>query len=91
MTATPERQRARRALANLRSFVRRPGLTGWVGERSARHNYERALAAVIAVEDVEGVDAAADLGERLTALRDEARAAGLLTPADELDAGRAVL
>lgn len=91
MTATPERQRARRALANLRSFVRRPGLTGWVRERSAAPQYRDALAAIIAVEDVEGVDAAADLGDRLDALRDEARAAGLLTPAEELDAGRAVL
>lgn len=83
MAASTERQRARRALANLRSFVRRTGLTGWT-DRTAVHSYRDALAAVVAVEDAEGVDAAADLSDRLRELRWEAERKGLLTPGEIL-------
>jgi hypothetical protein len=85
------RARATRELANLRSFIRRDGLTGHVRERSARFNYERALAAIVAVEDAEGVDAAAKLSDRLRRLRWEASDAGLLTPSEILTADRRVL
>lgn len=85
-----EELRARKALAALRSFVRRTGLTGWT-DRSARHQFERALQAVAELEDAVGVDAAAVFSERLDALRREAIDAGLLSAGDVLDAERALL
>ena len=71
---------ADRRLGNLRSHVRRGGLTGWVKHRDAFHQYRLAYEALIELEDVVGVDAAGSRGERLRALRIEAQDAGLLTP-----------
>ena len=73
----------RRTLNNLRGVVRRTGITGFQ-DRNARHQYDQAMRAVLAFEDAEGVDAAAPYGDRLYALRDEARAAGLLTNSELL-------
>lgn len=83
---SPARKEAQRTLANLRSFVRRGQLTGWVRDRSARPQYELAAIAVCVLEDVEGVDAAGPFADRLRGLRDEAMAAGLLTPGQVLKA-----
>lgn len=73
----------RRTLNNLRGVVRRTGVTGYQ-DRSARYQYEQATRAVLAFEDAEGIDAAAPYGDRLRVLRDEARAAGLLTDSEAL-------
>lgn len=87
-----EVQRAQRELNGLRGFVRRKGTTGWV-ERSAKHNYQAAFAAVVAVEDALGVEAPESirLADRLDALRREAQAAGLLSPREILAAESKVL
>ena len=87
---SPARKEAQRTLANLRSFVRRDQLTGWV-RRSARPQYEFASRAVVVLEDVEGVDAAGPFADRLRDLRDEAIAAGLLTPGQVLKADSAAV
>lgn len=84
------KRRAQRELANFRGFIRRQVLTGWTS-RNARFPFERALKAVAAFEDEAGVDAAAKLSDRLTALRREALAAGLLSYADVLAAERRLL
>lgn len=82
------RREARRHLANLAAIVRRvenfegTGRNYAATEASARWNFERALRAVVAVEDAEGIDAAAALSDRLTALRQRATAAGVLSVAD---------
>jgi hypothetical protein len=74
--------RTRRVLANMRSVVRRKHLTGWVKDRSAAGHYRKALRLILVIEDTHGVEAAATLGDRLTALRQEATARGLLDIAD---------
>jgi len=83
--------KARKAINNLRSFVRRAGLTGWVRERNARTQYQAAFEAVVRVEDAHGIDAAYALGQRLDDLRREAVSAGLITAGDVLDAESAVI
>lgn len=83
-------KRAQRDLNNLAGFVRRTGLTGWVRERNAVPQFERALRSVVAAEDELGVDAAAKLGDRLDDLRREAMDVGLLTPREVLDTERKV-
>jgi hypothetical protein len=87
-----EVKRARRELNNLRGVVRRTGTTGRVN-RTAKYNYRRAFAAVVALEDVLGVEApeAIKASDRLLALRDEARRAGLLSYAEEAAAEREAL
>lgn len=75
-------RRVRRDLSALRGFVRRSGLTGWVQDRRADFAYRRAFESVAALEDAAGVDAAGRFADRLTALRQEATAAGLLDVAD---------
>lgn len=77
---------ARKALNNMRSYVRATGLTGWVKDRGASGQYRRAYYRVILVEDALGVDAAGPLADRLTALRHEAVRAGLLTVDDVIAA-----
>ena len=84
------RKRAHRELSNFASYVRRP-VTGWVKERSAEWSYEKALKAVVAVEDAEGVEAAAGLHDRLRTLYFEAREAGLLSTDEIADVERRVL
>ncbi len=69
---------ARKELANFRQVVRRKHTTGWV-HRSAKSNFRRAFAAVLAVEDLAGVEAARKLSDRLDEVRIEAMAAGLLS------------
>lgn len=95
MTATTTNARlvaqARKDLNNLRGFVRRTGLTGWVKDRNAAWRYECAVASVAAVEDALGVDAAAALSDRLTDLRREAMSCHLLTPGEVLAADRRTL
>jgi hypothetical protein len=59
---------ARRALNNFRAMVRRP--SNWSGALQA--GYASAFRSVVVVEDVYGIDAAAPLSDRLTALRLEA-------------------
>ena len=79
MTTDPTIARARRDLANMRGFIRRTGLTGWVKDRGAAGQYERAFAAILRVEDKLGVtDETVKLGARLLELRLEAQRAGLL-------------
>ena len=85
MTALESRRRVQRELANLRGLVRRTGLTGR-NARSAALAYGRATEAVLRYEDAAGIDAAAPFTDRLTALRDEARSAGLLTDREVLEA-----
>lgn len=79
---SPELLKARKALNNLRAYVRRTGLTGWVKDRDAGGSYRRAFEAVVKLEDAHGIDAAAALSDRLTELRREATAAGLLDVCD---------
>jgi hypothetical protein len=85
MTKTPDQLRieARRELNNFRAVLRRKGTTGWV-DRSAAGNFRGSFRAVLALEDVAGIDAAYNFGQRLDALRREAISAGLLTPSDVL-------
>ena len=70
--------RARKDLRSLTSFIRRE-TTGWT-DRSAEYAYQRALRSVLAVEDIDGVYAAAPLSDRLRTLRWEAERIHLLTP-----------
>jgi hypothetical protein len=72
-------RRTRRTLNNMRSMLRRKHLTGWVKERDVSGHYRDALRLVLAIEDAYGVEAAASLSDRLTALRQEATAAHLLS------------
>jgi hypothetical protein len=83
-----EIREAQRRLNNLASFVRRPGLTGWVKDRDASWQYQRAFEAIVAAEDALGVDAVAKVSDRLTSLRHEAERAHLLTPGMISDAER---
>lgn len=87
-TAPIEVLKARTALDNMRAYVRRAGLTGWVKDRSADGQYVRAFAAIVAVEDAHGVDVAAPLSDRLTSLRWEAERAGLIDRAEVGDLER---
>lgn len=80
--AVEKRDRLVRHLASLRSFVRRTDLTGWVRERNANVQYERAYRAIVDYEDLVGVDETEDFGDRLRNLRWEAAEKGLLDPAD---------
>jgi hypothetical protein len=84
--------KARAALNALRGFIRRKGTTGWV-ERSAKFNYQAAYAAVVAVEDVLGVEdpTSIQLADRLLQLRREAQAAGLLNYSEIAAAERAAV
>ena len=84
MTNPDTTKNAQRALARLRSFVRRTGLTGWVKDRSARLQYEDAALAIVELEDASGVDTAGPYADRLRTLRDEAIAAHLLTHGEVL-------
>lgn len=58
---------------------------------AAKYNYGRAFELVVAVEDAEGIEAAANLSDRLTDLRQRAMAVGLLSAGDVLDIEKAVL
>lgn len=91
MTTAQRTATARRRLNNMASFIRRPGLTGWVKDRDARSQYHHALRAVLAIEDADGIDAAAPFSDRLTALRQEAQAARLLTAEDICEIEREVI
>jgi hypothetical protein len=82
------RARARRTLNNMASMIRRQGLTGWVKDRNVSYHYEAVWYHLICIEDAEGVEATTKLSERLRVLRDEARAAGMLTPEEIGDAER---
>lgn len=84
------RQAAQHHLKNFAGFIRRD-TTGWVRERNAAYLYERALAAVVAIEDGDGVEAAGSLIDRLRALYFEAKDAGLLTDEDIVQVERRVL
>jgi hypothetical protein len=86
MTTPDTTKNAQRALARLRSYVRRTGLTGWVKDRNARLQYEDAALAIVELEDASGVDTAGPYANRLRDLRDEAIAAHLLTHGDVLAA-----
>lgn len=71
MPRTPaprEVQIARRDLRNFAAMVRRPN--NWNG--ALEGGFARAFRSVLAVEDAHGVDVAADLSDRLTALRQRA-------------------
>lgn len=70
--------RAQRELANMRSFVRRKNLTGWVKDRDAGYAYRSAFAAIVRVEDAHGVEVAGPLSNRLMRLRQEATERHLL-------------
>ncbi|HEV7805379.1 MAG TPA: hypothetical protein VGO80_06160 [Solirubrobacteraceae bacterium] len=76
---------ARRRIRNLAACVRRD-VTGWVRGRTVAGHYQDAFAALVAVEDALGVDRAGPLSDRLRDVRWEAQAAGLLEPAEILDA-----
>lgn len=81
--------KAARHIRNLAGVVRRAEVEG-LGRNAggsvgaAQANYRRALEAVVALEDAQGVDAAAQLSDRLTAARQRATAAGLLSHHDVL-------
>ena len=91
-----------RRLRNLASIVQRAetGRTGatqegsgrnWrASEAAARGNFEAALVELVAIEDAQGVEAAAAGSDRLTALRQRAMAVGLLTAEDVLKIERRV-
>lgn len=81
------RENAKHHLDIFSGYARR-GITGWVS--SARGDYENALRAVLAVEDAEGVTAAAGLSDRLRRLYHDARDAGVLTTEDIHKAENAV-
>lgn len=77
-TTSPEIRKARRELDNMRSFIRRAGLTGWVKDRNAGGHYRHAFEAIVRVEDAHGVDVAGPLSDRLMELRHEGERAGLI-------------
>lgn len=85
-------QRIRRSLNNMRSFIRRSGLTGWVKDRNIAYGYQNLYADMVRLEDRDGItDTLGALDDRLTALRREAMRAGLLTPEQVSDAERAAI
>lgn len=85
--------RLRRELNNWRSFIRRGGLTGWVKDRNCSLQYEHALRAMFAVEELLGVEhpTTVKLDDRLRRLYYESRDAGLLSPSEIFDAERRAL
>jgi hypothetical protein len=87
-TVSANAVRARRVLNNMASYIRRPGVTGWVKDRNVSSHYADAFYYLILIEDEEGVEATVGLSERLRKLTEEARAAGLLTPAHIIDGER---
>lgn len=89
------RGKAQQDIQRLAAVVRRAeksglGRNAGGSQDAARSNFRRALAAVIAVEDAEGVEAVAKLADRLTDLRQRATAVGLITPGEVLDIEKAV-
>jgi hypothetical protein len=92
MNADDLTRRIRRDLNNMRAFIRRDDLTGWVKERSIAYGYENAFANLVRLEDLTGVTPdVAKLGDRLTALRQEAQRAGLITPTEISEAEHAAI
>jgi hypothetical protein len=85
-------QQIRRSLNNMRSYIRRTGLTGWVKDRNVAYGYKNLYADMVRLEDRDGItDTLGALDDRLTALRREAMHAGLLTPEQVSDAERAAI
>lgn len=75
---------AQRWLHNFLSVIRRIERKGFGRNAegscsAARYGFKRSLAAVVAVEDAEGVEAAGGLSDRLTRARQRAVDVGLLT------------
>lgn len=80
-----------RSLGRLGSVVRRAEREGLgrnaEGSRmAARRNYGQAFAAILALEDADGIDAAAAAADTLTDLRQRATRAGLMEARDVLRA-----
>lgn len=79
---------ARRHLRNFDSVLRRVEAGANQGRNSAatddcvRGHFYNACRFVVEIEDREGVDAAAPLADKLTALRQRATQAGVLSPED---------
>jgi hypothetical protein len=70
---------AKRSLRNMAQMIRRTGTTGWVKNRTVTGHYREVFEQLVIIEDVRGVNATAKLSDRLRDLRDEARAAGMLS------------
>lgn len=81
------RLEAERRLRNFRGVVHRKGTTGWV-DRGAAPQFRRAFEALVAFEDLAGIEAAGKLADRLREVRVEAMARGLLTATQVRDIER---